>query len=63
MYWGLGIIYVVLSIVFVADVLRNRALSGGGKALWIVGLLVVPVFAWVVYAIFRMRQNRGLYGA
>ena len=63
MYWGLGIIYVVLSIVFVADVLRNRALSGGRKALWIVALLVVPVFAWVVYAIFRMRQNRGLYGA
>ena len=63
MYWGLGIIYVALSIVFIADVLRNRALSGGGKALWIVALLVVPVFAWVVYGIFRIRQNRGLYGA
>jgi hypothetical protein len=63
MYWGLGIIYVALSIVFIADVLRNRALSGGGKALWILALLLVPVFAWVVYAIFRMRQSRGLSGA
>jgi hypothetical protein len=63
MYWGLGIIYVALSVVFIADVLRNRALSGGGKALWILALLLVPVFAWVVYAIFRMRQSRGLSGA
>jgi hypothetical protein len=62
MYWTLGIIYVALSIAFVADVLRNSALTPGGKALWIVALLVVPVFAWVVYAIFRMRQNRGLGG-
>ena len=63
MYWTLGIIYVALSVAFIADVLRNRALSGGGKALWIVALLVVPVFAWVVYGIWRMRQSRGLTGA
>jgi Phospholipase_D-nuclease N-terminal len=60
MYWGLGIIYVVLSIAFIADVLRNSALTAGGKTLWIVALLVVPVFAWLVYGIWRMRQNRGL---
>jgi hypothetical protein len=36
------------------------ALSGSGKALWIVALLVVPVFAWVVYGIWRIRQGRGL---
>jgi hypothetical protein len=60
MYWGLGIIYVVLSIAFIADVLRNTALTAAGKALWIVALLLVPVFAWLVYGIWRLRQTRGL---
>jgi hypothetical protein len=63
MYWTLGIIYAVLSIAFIADVLRNAALSVGGKALWILALLVVPVFAWLVYGFWRMRQSRGLTGA
>jgi hypothetical protein len=61
-YWTFGIIYLVLSIAFIADVLRNPALSGGGKALWILALLLVPVLAWLVYGIWRIRQSRGLYG-
>ena len=62
MYFAFLVIYVALSIVFIADVLRQpaSALSGAGKALWILALLVVPVFAWVVYGIWRMRQSRGL---
>ena len=62
MYFAVGIIYIALSIVFIADVLRQppTALSGAGKALWILALLLVPVFAWVVYGIWRMRQSRGL---
>jgi hypothetical protein len=62
MYWTFAIIYIVLSIAFIADVLRNPALSGGGKVLWIVALLIVPVFSWVVYGIWRIRQSRGLCG-
>ena len=64
MYFAFAAIYVVLSIAFIADVLRqpSTALSGVGKALWILALLVVPVFAWVVYGIWRMRQSRGLAG-
>jgi heme/copper-type cytochrome/quinol oxidase subunit 2 len=31
-----------------------------GKVLWILALLFVPVFAWVVYGIWRMRRSRGL---
>ena len=62
MYWTLGIIYIVLTIAFIADVLRNSALSTGGKILWIAALIVVPVFAWLVYGIWRMRQSRGLTG-
>jgi hypothetical protein len=61
-YWAGLAIYVVLSVVFIADVLRqpSTALSGAGKALWIVALLVAPVFAWLVYGIWRIRQGRGL---
>ena len=64
MYFAFAAIYVVLCVVFIADVLRqpSTALSGAGKALWIVALLVVPVFAWIVYGIWRMRQSRGLAG-
>jgi Phospholipase_D-nuclease N-terminal len=63
-YFAFAAIYVVLSVVFIADVLRqpSTALSGAGKALWIVALLVVPVFAWIVYGIWRMRRSRGLAG-
>jgi hypothetical protein len=60
MYWGLGIIYVVLTIAFVADVLRNAALTTGGKVLWIVALVFVPVLSWLVYGTWRLRQSRGL---
>lgn len=60
MYWTFAIIYLALSVVFIADVLRQPAsrLSGVGKALWILALLVVPVFAWIVYGTWRIRQNR-----
>ncbi|HSF61572.1 MAG TPA: PLDc N-terminal domain-containing protein [Gaiellaceae bacterium] len=62
MYFGFLAIYLVLSVFFIADVLRQpaTALSGAGKALWIVALLLVPVFAWIVYGIWRMRRSRGL---
>jgi hypothetical protein len=61
-YFGFGIIYLALSVFFIADVLRQpeTALSGMGKALWILALLLVPVFAWIIYGTWRMRQSRGL---
>jgi hypothetical protein len=63
-YFAFAAIYIVLSVVFIADVLRqpSTALSGAGKALWILALLVAPIFAWIVYGIWRMRQTRGLAG-
>jgi hypothetical protein len=59
-YFGLAAIYIVLSVVFITDVFRQTSLSGGGKAAWIVALLLVPVFAWVVYGTWRLRRSRGL---
>jgi len=59
-YFAFGAIYIVLSVFFIADVVRNPALTGAGKVLWILALLLVPVLAWIVYGIFRMRQSRGL---
>ena len=62
MYFGALAIYIALSIAFIADVLRQPAteLSVAGKVLWILALLLVPVFAWIVYGIWRLRQQRGL---
>lgn len=60
MYFAFFFIYLALSAAFIVDVLRQpaTALSGAGKALWILALLVVPVFAWIVYGTWRLRQNR-----
>jgi hypothetical protein len=43
-YFTFFLIYAALSVVFIADVLRQpaTALSGMGKALWILALLFVP---------------------
>ena len=60
MYWFLFVIYVLLTVVFIADVVRNPALTAGGKVLWILALVLVPVLAWLVYGIWRLRQSRGL---
>ena len=60
MYFAFAAIYVVLEIFFIVDVLRqpSSALSTAGKALWIVALLVVPIFAWIVYGFWRIKQSR-----
>jgi hypothetical protein len=59
-YFAFAAIYVVLEIFFIVDVIRqpSSALSTAGKALWIVALLVVPIFAWIVYGFWRIKQSR-----
>ena len=57
---GAAVIYVALSIFFIADVLRNDELATWGKAVWIAALLLAPVLAWLVYGAMRLRQRRGL---
>jgi hypothetical protein len=60
MYFAFAVIYVVLVAIFVIDVLRQpaSALSGVGKAIWIVAVLVVPIFAWIGYGFWRIRKSR-----
>jgi hypothetical protein len=60
MYFAFAVIYIVLVAIFVVDVLRQpaSALSGVGKAIWIVAVLVVPVLAWIVYGFWRIRRSR-----
>ena len=60
MYFAFAVIYVVLVAVFVIDVLRQpaTALSGAGKALWILAVLLVPVIAWIGYGFWRIRRSR-----
>ena len=60
MWWFLGIIYVVLTAVFIVDVMRNPELTSAAKALWVVLLIFFPVVGWLGYGIVRLRQNRGL---
>ncbi len=59
-YVGAGLIYLALSVVFIADVLRNPRLTSGERIGWIAALVLVPIFAWPIYGIVRMRQKRGL---
>ena len=62
MTFGLLAIYIVLSVVFIADVLRQPAteLTTTGKVLWILALIFAPVLAWLVYGAWRLRRQRGL---
>ncbi len=60
MYFAFFALYAVLSAVFIIDVLRQpaSALSGLGKGLWIAALLLVPIFAWIVYGFWRIQRSR-----
>jgi hypothetical protein len=58
--WGLFAIYVVLVVLVIIDVLRQpaTALSGLGKALWVVAFLLVPILPWIVYGFWRIQRSR-----
>jgi hypothetical protein len=59
-YFAFAAIYYVLVAVVIVDVVRqpSTALSGAGKALWIVAFLVVPVLPWLVYGFWRIKRSR-----
>jgi hypothetical protein len=43
------VVWILVWIVVAMRVLRRRDLSAGGKALWIVAILVLPVLGLLVY--------------
>ena len=53
-------IYVVLVFFIVVDVLRQPALSGLAKTLFIVGFFVVPIISILVYGFWRISRSGGL---
>jgi hypothetical protein len=59
-YFAFAAIYYVLVAAVIVDVVRqpSTALSGAGKALWIVAFLVVPVLPWLVYGFWRIKRSR-----
>ena len=60
MYFAVAAIYYVLVLAVIVDVLRQpaSALSGVGKAVWIVAFLVIPVIPWLAYGFWRIKRSR-----
>lgn len=54
-WWFLFIAYLVVLFQIVADLFRDKLLSGWWKALWVVALVVVPYLSALVYVIVRGR--------
>ena len=47
------VLWIWLLVSVLADVFRSHDLSGGVKALWVVGILVFPLFGVLLYLIVR----------
>jgi hypothetical protein len=51
---------VLIVFFIVVDVLRQHALSGMAKALWIVGLLILPIISILAYGFWRISRSGGM---
>jgi ABC-type multidrug transport system fused ATPase/permease subunit len=49
----LFIIWIWLLIIVFADIFRSRDLSGWGKALWVLGIIIIPWLGVLIYLIAR----------
>ena len=47
------VLFLVLWVRAVIDVFRRNDLSGGGKALWVVGMLIFPFIGLLLYVMLR----------
>ncbi len=48
--------YLIILFQIVVDLFRDPELGGGSRALWIIGLIFLPVFTAVVYVLSRGRS-------
>jgi heme/copper-type cytochrome/quinol oxidase subunit 2 len=55
MWSYLFVAYLVVLFHIIGDVFRDRELGGFAKALWMIGLIVVPVLGALIYLIARGR--------
>jgi hypothetical protein len=46
----------VIFIALFADILRSPALSGGGKAIWVVVLVILPIVGSLIYIAMRPKE-------
>ena len=53
MYWFLFFAYLVILFQILGDLFRDRELSGGWKAVWVVGLVVFPYLTALIYVVAR----------
>ena len=54
-WWFFFFAYLVIFFQIIADLFRDRALSGWWKALWVVFLIVAPFLSALIYLIARGR--------
>jgi Phospholipase_D-nuclease N-terminal len=54
-FWILGIVAVLLAIGALVSVFRNADLSGSAKAMWVVAILIFPLFGSLIY--FGVRSD------
>lgn len=54
-WWFLFLAYLLVLFQIVADLFRDRDFSGWWKAVWIVGLIALPLLSALVYVIARGR--------
>ncbi|TDE98816.1 hypothetical protein EXU48_01025 [Occultella glacieicola] len=55
-WWFAFVMYLVILFQIVADIFRDRQLSGWLKALWVIALVVVPFISAFIYIIARGRS-------
>jgi Short C-terminal domain len=52
-WWFFFVAYLMVLFQIIADVFRDRKLSGFAKAMWIIFLIIVPVLVALIYLIAR----------
>jgi len=52
-------IYVVFWVRAMIDIVRRRDLTGGGKAAWLIGLLILPFIGLMIYLMVRPPRPAG----